>query len=341
MDTMRHKDTVVGSFVGIVVLLLVSLASSSVAQSITLVPIATGFNNPIGIDHHAPSNKVVMSVNYSSGLPYNFELVASDGMRTQFSTISGLTEEVKIATAKNDGGDMSLGGFAAGELFTGTGTPGHVARISADGSSLLNPWVILPGESGLIRGSLYVDRTGVFGGDLIVVTSAGGVWRVSSGGAAALLANIPTHLEGVITVPDDAVQYGPWAGKILIGAEAQSRIYTVDPLGNGAFFELGIQPEDIDLIPANHNFFGIDFSGAQLWGANAADFASMVDDILMAQEFPGILWRVYWDGAEFQKEEIAPRVSQWEHVTFSTAGIGDIPVQVSEESWGRIKSIYR
>lgn len=310
------------------------------AQAITLTQIATGFNNPIGIDHHEPTNQVVMSVNYSTGTPYNFELVASDGTRTQFSSISGLTDEVKIATARDDGGGSSIGGFTPGELFTGTGVSGVIARIAPDGSSILNPWVSLPGETGLLRGSLYVDRTGVYGGDLIVVTTTGGVWRVSSAGAATKLAALGTHLEGVVTVPDDATQYGPWAGKILIGAEGQTLIYTVDVDGNTASYNLGIQPEDIDLIPANENFFGIDFSGKILWGAPPAEFASMVGDILMAQEFPGILWHVRWDGSQFQKTEIA-RVTQWEHVTFTTAGIGDVPVQLLNESWGKIKHIYR
>ena len=36
-----------------------------------------------------------------------------------------------------------------------------------------------------MRGSLYVDRTGVWGGDLIAVTTRGGVWRVTRDGRQA------------------------------------------------------------------------------------------------------------------------------------------------------------
>ena len=57
-------------------------------------------------------------------------------------------------------------------------------NITSGGGTVQNPWVRLPGESGLMRGSLYIDRTGVFGGDLIVVTTAGGVWRVNAAGLA-------------------------------------------------------------------------------------------------------------------------------------------------------------
>jgi hypothetical protein len=284
-------------------------------MAITLTPIATGFNNPIGIDHHQPSGKVVMSVNYPSGLPYNFELVASDGTRTQFSAITGFTEEVKIATARD-----ALGGFQPGELFTGTGQPGVVARIAPDGSSYQQFWVTLPGETGLLRGSLHVDRTGIFGGDLIVVTTSGGVWRVTSAGAPTLLAKLDTHLEGVTTVPDDKAKYGPWSGKILAGAENQARIYTIDPAGTTDFFELGISPEDIDIIPANENFFGVDYSGQTLFTAPASEFAGMAGDVLIAQESGGILWQVHWDGANFIPTQLA-QVGSWEHVTFSPAVI--------------------
>src|SRR5215207_6344295 len=97
---------------------------------VTLTPIATGFNNPIGIDYHEPTDSVVMSVNYPTGQPHNFELVAQDGSRTPFSNAAGFTEEVKIATVRS-GPHQS--GFQVGELFTGTGQPGVIARISADG----------------------------------------------------------------------------------------------------------------------------------------------------------------------------------------------------------------
>jgi hypothetical protein len=33
------------------------------------------------------------------------------------------------------------GGFTPGELFTGAGTPGVIARISPDGNTVQNPWI--------------------------------------------------------------------------------------------------------------------------------------------------------------------------------------------------------
>lgn len=289
---------------------------------ITLTPIAIGFNNPIGIDYHEPTDQVVMSVNWSSGTPNNFELVAQDGTRTPFSNISGFTEEVKIATVRSG---RHQGGFTVGELFTGNGQPGQIARISSDGTAVDDPWVTLPDEPGLLRGSLFQDRYGVFGGDLVVVTTAGGVWRVNSAGEPTQLASIGVHLEGVTTVPDLPKRYGPWAGKIVAGAEQQGEIHTVDVDGNTEKFSIGVAPEDIEIIPEGENFFGVDFGGRTLWGAPPTAFAGMIGDFLIPQEAGGILWHVRWDAQsdEFQAEQIA-QVGQWEHVTFSSAGIGPI-----------------
>jgi len=315
---------------------LCSLLLGSGAGAVTFTPIATGFNNPIGIDHHVPTNQVIMSVHWTNGFPYNFELVAADGMRTQFSTIAGLSDEVKIATIRSG---PCQGGFDPGELYVGTGAAGVIARVSADGSTIQNPWVTLPGEGGLMRGSLFHDRYCAFDGDLIAVTSpfgadpGGGVWRIASNGTATKLAAIGVHLEGVTTVPDDP-RYGPWAGKILTGSEVNGLIYTVDADGNVASYDLGIKMEDVDIVPDNQNFFGVDFGGGRLLGAPPAEFAGMVGDILIVQEHEDVvgagapLYHVRWNAetSAFEKTEIAQgQASHWEHITFSPAGIVDIP----------------
>jgi hypothetical protein len=283
---------------------------------VTLTPIATGFNNPIGIDYHEPTDQVILSVNYPTGQPSNFELVERDGTRQPFTTISGFTDEVKIATVRSG---PHQGGFDVGEVFTGNGQPGQIVRISPSGSTVQNPWVTLH-DPGLLRGSLFQDRYGVFGGDLIVVTTTGGVWRVDSAGTATQLANLDVHLEGVTTVPDDPGRYGPWAAKIVVGAEQQGNIHTVDAQGNIDTFSIGISPEDIEIIPAGENFVGVDFGGKQLQGAPASEFAGMAGDFLIAQE-GGPLWYVRWDPASnsFQTEQVA-RVEQWEHITFAPVG---------------------
>jgi RHS repeat-associated protein/uncharacterized repeat protein (TIGR01451 family) len=289
----------------------------------TLVPISTGFNSAVGADYHQPTNQVVVSVNYSSGLPHNFELVSANGTHTQFSNIKGLTDEVYIAAARDEGGGRSIGGFRAGEMFTGSGVGGVIVRISPDGTQILNPWVTLPGEGGLLRGQLYIDRTGIFGGDLIVATTTGNIWRVSSAGAASRLANVGVPPEGLITVPADPLRYGPWAGKIVTGSEDAARIFAIDTAGLVTFFDLGIAPEHIKLATPNENYFGVDFSSQTLWGIPAPELSSMTGDLLIGEEFPGNLWQVHWNGSSFETTRIA-QVAQWEGATMAPAGISQV-----------------
>src|SRR5690348_7734162 len=51
-------------------------------------------------------------------------------------------------------------------------------------------------------------------------------------------AGSPTLLEGVITLPNDPMKYGPWAGKILTCGEVTGLLYTVDPAGTVTPYKL-------------------------------------------------------------------------------------------------------
>ncbi len=298
------------------------------ATTIHLSQVPTVFNNPIGIDFHEPSGSLALSVNYSSGQPRNFELVQASGAHVGFSNAAGFTEEVKIATVRSGG----TGGFNTGDLFTGNGVDGQIARISSDGSTVQSPWVDLPGDgNGLMRGSLYVDRTDVFGGDLIAATTTGQVWRVDSAGNPTLLASLGVHLEGLSTIPNSS-QYGPLAGRIIAGAEGVGLLYTIDALGNVASHNVGVAIEDIDIINANENFFGVNFGTGHILTASAADFSSITGEILLTQEIHSGsgLFRLFWNGASLQTEELlltsnsAP-VGQWEHVTFAPFRVAPEP----------------
>jgi hypothetical protein len=296
---------------------------------ITLTAITTPFNQPIGIDYHEPTNSVVMSVNYSAGMPLNFERIEMDGTHEPFSTHSGLTNEVKIATARSG----NPGGFVAGDLFVGNGADGQIVRITDGGATIFNPWADLPGDgNGLLRGSLFVDRTGVFAGDLVAVTTLGQVWRVTVDGIPTLVATTGVHLEGVVVVPDAPARYGPLAGRLIAGAENESLLYAVAPDGTVDTYELGVKIEDIDLIAPGENFFGVNYGTSRLLGAPAMAFLALLGDILLAQEMHAStgLYRLQWNGMALAAQEIpvtaesAP-VGQWEHVTFAPAGIVEIP----------------
>lgn len=305
--------------------------NSSAPGPITLTAVSTTFNSPIGIDHYEPTNAVVMSVNYPTGAPLNFELIQADGTHMPFSTFSGLTEEVKIATVRSG----NVGGFTVGDLFTGNGIDGQIVRITDNGATIVNPWVDLPGDAnGLLRGSMYVDRTGIYGGDMIAVTTGGEVWRITAGGTPSLLADLDVHLEGVVVVPNIPVRFGPIAGKIIAGAEDQVMMHAFDATGLVGSYSLGVAIEDIDYVSPNENFYGVNFGTSRLLGAPASEFAGLVGDVLLTTETVGAgtsgLARLHWDGAALVAEPIPLSATseipgQWEHVTMSSAGISEIP----------------
>ncbi|MBI3201054.1 MAG: hypothetical protein HYZ29_05870 [Myxococcales bacterium] len=299
--------------------------------AITFTAISTTFNSPIGIDYHEPTKSVVVSVNYPSGTPSGFERIEVDGKHQQFSNLTGLTEEVKIATARSG----NPGGFVPGDLFVGNGVDGQIVRISGNGATVTNPWVDLPGENnGLMRGSLYVDRVGTFGGDLCVVTTAGEVWRITAAGVPTKIAAAGVHLEGALVVPDKPARFGPIAGKLIAGAEAQHLMYAFAPDGTSTSYTVGVDIEDIDYIGPKENFFGVNFGTSHLLGAAADQFKPMIGDVLLTTEFPAAgtsgLFRLKWDGAKLVGEPIpvgagSATVGQWEHTTFAPTGIVEIP----------------
>lgn len=301
--------------------------------ALKLIAISTPFNTPIGIDFHAPTNSVVLSVNYGTGgVPQNFDRILPDGMHLPFSNYSGMTDEVKIATARPG----NPGGWDSGTMFTGNGLDGEIVKVSPDGSQIVNPWVSLPGlNNGLMRGSLYVDRTGIFGGDLIVATTTGEVWRVSSAGTpiAILPAGAGVHLEGLIVVPNIPVRYGPLAGKIIAGAEEQGLLWVIDPSGTATQLNLGVIVEDVDIVTPRENFFGVNFGTSRLLGATAENMEPMIGDIILTQETVAVgtsgLFRLQWNGTALTADAIpldpaSAAVGQWEHVTLAGAKVAEI-----------------
>jgi hypothetical protein len=325
--TPRRRDAVVA--VGCLVAAAAAMAAVAAlehvqpaagAAAITLRPLATDFNTPIDVEYHQPTGRILLSVNYSTGKPNNFDLVAADGSHAPFSSINGLTDEVYIASIRSS---PCRGGFAVGQSFVGTGTPGVIARISPNGSRVDNPWVTLPGETGLLRGGITQDRACVFGGDLIVTTTTGDVWRVSSAGVPRRLAShvaAPNSFEGPTTVPD-LPRYGPWAGTVILGNEADGCVYSVTADGKATCSKFGFDPESVRVIPPGQNYFAVDFADHAVLTAAASEFTGMVGDILVANE-GGVLQHVRYDrvAGRFTAEQVA-KVGQFEGTTFAPATV--------------------
>jgi len=285
-----------------------------------------------GVDYFAPSNAVI--VNGINGNP-GFDLIETDGTPVQFTSIPVFGgDQSYFATVKD-----TNGGFRIGEVFRGAGSSygGEIIRIEPDGTTngtLGNSgmaWVILTNAtvtSESLASSLWVDQTGVWGGDLIVVTLSGDVWRVNSAGQPTLVAQLQggsTGYEGATTVPYNVQRYGPWAGKILVGSDSRGPLFAIDTNGFAVRYNLPFGSEDIRIIPDNQNMLGADDAG-NLWGAVASEFQGMAGDILISDEFASFLYRLRWNGTAFTIYRMGKTpFGLSAQINFSPAGIPGLP----------------
>ena len=314
-----------------------------VPGKVTLSVAADGLHSATGLAYDELNNSLIASVDYDMGVPNNFDQVLSDGTVSTFSNVSGFTDEVELVAARSG----NPGGFTAGDLFTSNGHPGQIVKISNNGQTVVNPWVTLPGETGLLRGDLVFDTTGLFGGNLIAVTTTGGIWEVSASGVATHFADVGNFLEGATVIPNDPNRYGPLAGKIVATAEHQSGIWAIDAAGHTTYYDLGVGTlETLNLIPAGENFYGVT-EGNIVLGAPASDFSGMIGDILLVQEYAdddggsvasnhnGVplaasgLYRLAWDGTQLRVDPVilgagSAQTTHWEHAIFAPLGLGPI-----------------
>jgi hypothetical protein len=314
----------------------------------TNVVVAT-INGPSGIDYHPVNTSLIISVNNSTtGTPKNFLRVAANGATNDWTALSGIgfpEGEIKLGIVQ-----ITTNNWTQGDMYFGAAQPGKIGKITADGSTVNTNWATLTnstqmmGETSVFIGGLYIDQTGVFGGDMIVViggtvsnpTDSGRVWRIQAGTTnASRVAQINdsngngTSLEGVVTVPNDAAKYGPWAGKILTCAEKAGLIYAVDVNGNATAYNLGLGvPEDVRLIASGQNLYCLDFLASQVLKVTPDNFAGFAGDVLLVDEGGGCaaggLYVVHWTGAGFVVRQI-PIGTSLEHVAFAPIDIPALP----------------
>jgi len=299
-----------------------------------------------GIDYFAPSNCEIVPIcsNLSAISNTTFALIAKDGTVTPFITVTnafpaaqdnGIVEGY-IATARN-----TLGGFAVGELFfannlkynMGGGSPvngAEIMRIKPDGSnpwkagSYTNAWVVLTNELNVT--ALWVDNTGVWGGNLIVCTASGNVWRINSAGTATFVAtaNPNTTQEGITTIPNDIHHYGPWAGRIVVGGD-QNVMSVIDTNGVVTVYDFGIYPEGIRAIPENENLVCVADRDNHIYGTPAFALEGLAGDILITDGI--FISRAHWNGTNFEIYSLESNIgaNDWAEANFTPEPLVTLP----------------
>ena len=321
----------------------ITVANSGAGGPFTLVTNITG--GPIGIDYSPTQNALIVSANIGDSDFGGDDFIqigtnaAGALIVTNFSGVAGLNGEVELAIVK-----QSTNGFTNGNVFFSSGV--NVGWLSGKGTQSNPDWGTLTNgtvANGVaINGGLYIDQTGVFSNDLIVVASDAPpqVWLVNSNGSPALLAQISANaggnLEGVISIPNNTNQWGPWAGKILTGDEQYRILYTIATNGAVNPYDLGIAPDHFALIPASQNLYICDYGHNQILKLASAFLTNYVGNLLITQEggggyFPG-LFIVNWSGTNFVTRFINGSVvtngtSQLEDATFAPMDLPSVPIQ--------------
>jgi hypothetical protein len=302
-----------------------------IATNFTVV--ATNIPYPASIDYHDPAKALVIGVNWQFGLPYDFALVYTNPSVAQWSGVSNVPGEIKFGTVKT-----TANGWTNGDLYFQNYSPGVIAWLSADGTRSNLDWLTIANESDLLQ-PLYIDQTGIWGGDLLAVGDGSGglptrnIWRINSLTNATLVTNIPSdHLEGVVTLPNDS-RYGPWSGKLLTGDEILDLIYAVDTNGVVTSFDLGIKPDDFRVIPSGQNLYLLNYvdndpTNSRVLKIDYRAFTNYVGDILIEQAGevglpsppPPKLFIVHWSGSAFLTRSIDLNTyysGHLEHVVFA------------------------
>lgn len=236
-----------------------------------------------------------------------------------------------------------LGGFDTGDAFAGNGQPGQIVKLPGTGETAINPWVTLPVETAVDRNNVHQDASCSFDGDLIVATNngqAGGstVWRITAAGVPSLIVTLEAHLDFVLTLPGDAVRFGPIAGRVVAG-DASGTLFAIDAGGTvltvgaaaGGFqnyaTERAIRPASLDLIPqgdpdvaGDGDFFAVDTENNRLLTAANAQFDCHCGNLLMTESASG-LSVLSWNGTAFNLVAVPttaePAVSAWGAVNFA------------------------
>ena len=172
------------------------------------------------------------------------------------------------------------------------------------------PTLFASGLSGGVRGILF-DPDSTFGGDMLVTTNSGNIYRVNSAGTATLLASVGEDTEGM----DIATSaWGPFAGYLLVDSEGSGTLRLISPTGVVTVVATvaGSEFETVSFVPLNLGLSGnplegfyvanyaVDIQGqflSDIQFADASQFAGLQGDAVITSEDPvnSRLWDVHYD----------------------------------------------
>ena len=147
------------------------------------------------------------------------------------------------------GAGLGKGGFASGTIYAGSQADGTIYKVPSSGA----PTVFATVPTGQVR-QIFFDPGSSFGGNMLVTTTVGDIYEVTSGGSVSLLASVGEDTEGMDIAPSG---WGTLAGQLLVSSEGDGAIRAIDALGNVTPVAAGIpQAETVSAVPSNFSAGG-------------------------------------------------------------------------------------
>ena len=224
------------------------------------------------------------------------------------------------------GASLGRGGYPTGDIYSSAENIGNIYHYSnAGGAPAL--FASLPSGAGGIK-QIFFDPGSGFGGNMLVSTSSGGIYKVTSAGVVTQLANIGFLAEGMDIASSN---YGQYAGQLLVASESSQQVYAIkadgtvkqlnlrDGSGNPTSIQLA---ETVSTVPLNLGASGNPLEGfyvanfaTDIQKAGAGQFTGYLGDTIVTSELGSNspLWDLHYNGDSLD--------------TFTVTQIGTLPGQ--------------
>jgi hypothetical protein len=282
-------------------------------------------SNTIGFTY--AGNKFVGSVYYGGN---NLQLYATDltGHNVQKFGNPLPTGGGEVVLA----GSLGQGGFASGDIYA-SGADNMIYHYGNAGGA---PSLFASLPSGVAARQIFFDPGSSFGGDMIVTSTSGAIFKVDSGGNVTTLANIGADTEGV-DIASGA--YGQYAGDLIVASENTQLLHAIDASGNiftlhaagGGDIQVPVA-ETVSVVPLNFGQSGNPLEGFYVANyptdiqkaGNVGDFTPYLGDAIITSEFgfQSAIWDLHYNGDaanNFTLTQIGTLSGQSEDGIFVTA----------------------
>lgn len=272
--------------------------SFSTFVSSSSINAAEGGNNSTIAFNYA-GNKFVGSVYFGANNNQLYSTDLNGGSVAQFgSPIPGASAEVVI------GASLGNGGFAVGDIYAGSEANAQIYHYANSGGSP-SLFATLPGGAGAVR-QIFFDPGSSFGGNMLVTTTSGNIYKVNTSGTATLLASVGEDTEGMDIAPSN---WGSHAGDLVVGSENSGSLRLISPSGAISVIKsIGSFPgaETVSAIPLNLDTsnplegFYVSNYASNVQFASAGQFITqgLLGDVIVTDEFGGsTAWDVHFDSA--------------------------------------------